>query len=167
MSLAPRRALLAALLASAAFATQAQPAAPANPMPMHPGMQQHMQERMQEHMQRRLEGFKRILQITPAQEGAFNAWAAAMLPSQQAMQQQRALHEEMSKLTTPERIDRMRQLRTERNAAMDRRFDATKTFYAQLTPSQQKAFDEASMRFLDDHHGRGHRGHGPHHGWGA
>jgi hypothetical protein len=166
MTFAPRRALLAALLASAALAAQAQPAPPAGAMPMHPGMQQQMQERMHEHMQRRLEGFKRILQITPAQEGAFNTWAAAMLPSQQAMQQQRALHEEMSRLTTPERIDRMRQLRTERNAAMDKRFDATKTFYAQLTPPQQKAFDEVSMRFLDGHHGQG-RGHGGHHGWGA
>jgi len=163
--------LLAALLASAALATQAQPAPPAGAMPMQPGMHEHMQERMQErmheHMQRRLEGFKRILQITPAQEGAFNTWAGAMLPSQQAMQQKRALHEEMSRLTTPERIDRMRQLRAEHNAAMDKRFDATKTFYAQLTPPQQKAFDEASMRFLEDHHGRGHGGHGGHHGWGA
>jgi periplasmic protein CpxP/Spy len=167
MSFAPRRALLAALLASAALATQAQPAPPGGAMPMHPGMQQHMQERMQEHMQRRLEKFKHILQITPAQEPAFNAWAAAMLPSQQAMQQRRALHEEMGKLTTPERIDRMRQLRTERNAAMDRRFDATKTFYAQLSPSQQKAFDEVSMRFLGGHHGRGHGGHDRHHGLGA
>jgi hypothetical protein len=161
MRFAPRRALLAALLASAALATQAQPAPPAGAMPMHPpGMQQHMQERMQ----RRLEGFKRILQITPAQEGAFNTWAAAMLPSRQAMQQKHALHEEMSRLTTPERIDRMRQLRAERNAAMDKRFDATKTFYAQLAPSQQKAFDEVSMRFLGGHRGRGHGGH---HGWGA
>jgi hypothetical protein len=49
---------------------------------------------------------------------------------------------------------------------MDKRFDATKTFYAQLTPPQQKAFDEVSMRFLDGHHGHG-RGHGGHHGWGA
>ena len=171
MSFSPRRALLVTLLASATLVTQAQPAPPPGSMPMHPGMpqqmQEHMHERMHEHMQRRLESFRRILQITPAQDGAFNAWAAAMMPSPQAMQQRRALHEEMSKLTTPERIDRMRQLRTERNAAMDKRLDATKTFYAQLTPPQQKAFDEVSLRFLGGHHGRGHGDHGPQHGWGG
>jgi periplasmic protein CpxP/Spy len=160
MNFAPRRALLAALLASAALAAHAQAAPPAGPMHMHPGGSAEMQQHMQQHMQRRLEGFKRILQITPAQEGAFNTWAAAMLPSQQAMQQRRALHEEMGRLTTPERIDRMRQLRGERNAAMDKRFDATKALYAQLTPAQQKAFDEVSMRFLGGQHG--HRG--MHHG---
>ncbi len=169
MRFASRRAMLAALLASAALAAQAQtpPPAPmgpgAGPMHMHPGQGPADPARMQERMQRRLEGFKRILQITPAQEGAFNTWAAAMQPSPQAMQQRRALREEIARMPTPERLDRMRQLRNERNAAMDRRFDATKTFYAQLTPPQQKAFDEASLRFLGGHQGR-RMGHGH---WGA
>jgi protein CpxP len=32
------------------------------------------------------------------------------------------------------------------NAAMDKRGDATKTFYATLTPEQQKVFDTHMMR---------------------
>lgn len=163
MRFAPRRAILAALLASAALAAQAQPA-PAAPMgpgagPMHPGWGRGDPAQMQ----RRLESLKRILQLAPAQEGTFNAWAAAMQPSPQAMQQRRAMREEIARMTTPERIDRMRQLRAEHAAAMDKRLDATQTFYAQLTPPQQKAFDEVSLRFLGGRHGHG----GMHPGWGG
>jgi hypothetical protein len=152
--------IAAAALALTVFAAQAQtpPPAPAAPMATHEGHGQgDMAARMQERMQRRMEGLKRILQITPAQEGAWNTWAAAMKPSAQMMQMRGQRHE-LERLTTPERIDRMRQLRTQRNAEMDRRADATKTFYAQLTPAQQKAFDEVSLRFF------ARRRHGHHHG---
>lgn len=154
--------IAAAALALAGFAAQAQtpPPAPAGPgpMPMHEGRGQfdpaRMQQRMQERMQRRMESLKRILQLTPAQEGAWNAWTAAMRPSAQMMQQ-RGQREALERMTTPERIDRMRQLRAQRNAEMDRRAEATKTFYAQLTPPQQKAFDEVSLSFFGRHgHGR-------------
>lgn len=156
--------IAAAVLALAGLAAQAQtpPPAPAGPGPMgmHEGPGQfdpaRMQQRMQERMQRRMESLKRILQITPAQEGAWNAWATAMRPSAQMMQQ-RGQREAFERMTTPERIDRMRQLRAQRSAEMDRRADATKTFYAQLTPPQQKAFDEVSLRFFGRHgHGRRH-----------
>ena len=112
-------------------------------------------ERMQRRADRRMERLKRILQITPQQEAAWNAWASAMRP----MARPRPNREEFARLSTPERIDRLRQLRATRMAEMDRRGDATKAFYGQLTPAQQKAFDEISMRFL-----RGGRGHGGHHG---
>lgn len=159
--------IAAAVIALAAFSAQAQtpaPAAPGSaPMQMHEGrMQQHMQDRAQ----RRMEGLKRILQITPAQEGAWNTWAVAMKPSPQVMQQRHQLRAELEKMTTPQRIDRMRQLHAERAAAMDKRGDATKTFYAQLSPTQQKAFDEVSLKFMA-HHGRGGRGHGRDHHMGA
>ena len=156
----------AALLAACGLAAQAQtPAAP----PAHDGkmheqmheqMREHMQKRMQERTQRRMDSFKRILQITPNQEGAWNTWAAAMRPSQAAMQQRHHDRGEFARLSTPERLDRMRQMRTQRNAEMDRRADATKALYAQLTPPQQKAFDEVSLKFMQ--RGRGHRG--GHHG---
>ena len=47
----------------------------------------------------------------------------------------------MEKRTTPERIDRMRARRAQHAAEADRRGEATKTFYAALTPEQQKTFD--------------------------
>jgi hypothetical protein len=155
-----RRFALAATLAACAVAAQAQtPPPPAGGMP-HPGMQhdgQWMQQRMEERMQRRMESLKRILQISPQQEGAWANWVAAMRPNPANMEQRHRMHEEFARMTTPERIDRMRQMRAQRAAEMDRKGDATKAFYAQLTPPQQKAFDEISMRFFGHGHGRHHR----------
>jgi periplasmic protein CpxP/Spy len=158
--------IAAAVLGLAGVAAQAQMPAPmaagSGAMGMHEGHGHPDAQRMQEHMQRRFESLKRILQLTPAQEGAWNAWTAAMKPSPQMvqqMQQRRAMHEEMARMSTPERIDRMRQTRAQHMAEMDRRADATKSFYAQLTAAQQKSFDEISLRFF------AHRGHrGGHHG---
>ena len=158
----------AALLAAGSLAAQAQtpPQPPGAGMPqaqMHDGqmMRERIQQRMQEHMQRRMESLKRILQITPNQEGAWGAWTAAMRPAQPMRAMQRHDREEFARLTTPERIDRLRQMRARRDAEMDRRAEATKVFYAQLTPPQQKAFDEISLKFLKGRHG--HRGE--HRGW--
>jgi periplasmic protein CpxP/Spy len=63
----------------------------------------------------------------------------------------------MDKLTTPQRIDKMREMRTQRMAAMDKRMDATKTFYAALSPEQQKTFD-AEHKMRGGRHGGGHHG---------
>jgi hypothetical protein len=67
---------------------------------------------------------------------------------------------EFARLTTPERIDRMRQRHSERMAEMDRRGEATKafSFYAGLSPQQQKVFDDETAR-----RGHGGHGHGAHH----
>lgn len=66
------------------------------------------------------------------------------------MMGQRTDYAELAKLPTPERIDKMKALRTEHmnamNAAMDKHADATKAFYATLTPEQQKVFDANTMR---------------------
>ncbi|HEY8049029.1 MAG TPA: Spy/CpxP family protein refolding chaperone [Ramlibacter sp.] len=157
----------AAMLAAASLAAQAQmppppPGAGMPPAQMRDGqMREHIQQHMQQRMQRRMEGLKRILQITPNQEGAWNAWATAMRPAQPMQAGWHHEREEFSRMTTPERIDRLRQVRARRDAEMDRRADATKVFYTQLTPPQQKAFDEISLKFLKP--GRGHRG--GHGGW--
>ena len=67
----------------------------------------------------------------------------------------------MDKLTTPQRIDKMRELRSQRmtamTALMDKRGEATKAFYAALSPDQQKVFD-AEHKMRGDHHGGGHHG---------
>jgi hypothetical protein len=152
--------LIAACLAVAGFSAVAQTPAPAGPVTgpapgamMRPGM---MQEHMQRRMAQRQAALKQILQVTPAQEGAWNAWIASRQPSNR----QRPNPAELAQLTTPERIDRMRALRADRMAQMDRRGDATKTFYAALTAPQQKAFDALTMQRM----GGGHGGWGRHHG---
>jgi len=111
----------------------------------------------QEWADKRLGELKQKLAITPAQEGAWTAFAAAHQPPATPMA--RPDREAMSRMTTPERIDQMRAMRTQRNAEMDRRLDATKSFYAALTPDQRKLFDEQTGRFAQ----RGGR-HGGHHG---
>jgi hypothetical protein len=122
-------------------------------------MHEHM-ARMQAHMARRLAAFKQKLQLSPAQEGAWNSYIAALKPSGNLQRHDRA---EFARLTTPERIDRMRALRAERMAEMDRRGEATKTFYAALSPQQKKVFDDATARRGERHHGGGWGGHREHH----
>jgi periplasmic protein CpxP/Spy len=149
-----------ALLGAAASAQPAQPAVvapgPAAAMP-GPGAHPMMRERAahwQEHRAQRENALKQILQITPAQEGAWNSWIASRRPPANF---QRPRHGEFAQLTTPQRIDRMRELRAARDAEMDRRGEATKTFYAALAPAQQKAFDALTAS-------RGFGGRGGHHG---
>ena len=115
-----------------------------------------MQERQQKRMHQRMDQLKVQLKLTPAQEGAWTTFTQTMQPNMQPKGNQR---QEMAALTTPERIDRMRTLRSERMAEADRRGEAAKTFYATLTPEQQKTFDAHTLR---QHRKDGHRG--GHHG---
>ena len=162
--------IVAGLLAVTSVAASAQPQ---NPPPAGPGpgaMPGHsmregfhfggdpaqMQKRREDKMAEHLATFKRALQVAPAQEGAWNAWASAMRPAPH----QRPDHAELLRMTTPERIDRMRALRNARVADQDRRAEATKSFYAGLTTEQKRVFDTASLQFM----GRAMGHHGGHHG---
>ena len=178
--------MLAGLLATAGAGAMAQqqgtdaapaalnPATPATASPharMHRGehsMGSHDPAKMQAWMAKRQADMKARLQITPAQEGAWTAFVAAMQPPARMMggdKPMAAQRAELDKLTTPERIDKMKALRTQRmtdmNAEMDKRGDATKAFYAALSLEQQKTFD-AEHRKMGDGAGRGHYG-GMHH----
>lgn len=104
--------------------------------------------RMQARMEQRDTLLKAQLKLTPAQEGAWKTFVDARKPAAQAMPQ-RPDPVEMAKLTTPERLDKMKALRAERmtamTTAMEKHEAATKAFYAALTPEQQKVFDTAAM----------------------
>lgn len=159
MKHSPKQLIAAAVLAALGLAAAAQ--TPPGPPPGGPGRQERMERhdpaRMQQFMQQRhaqkMARFKETLQITPAQEGAWAAWTASMQPPANWKRPDRA---EFERLTTPERIDRMRVMRTERMAVMDKRAEATKAFYATLNPIQKRVFDLETAR-------RGHRG-GDHEG---
>lgn len=166
MKYAHKHLMVAGLLAALGLAAGAQTPSPLAPPKQGPGTAQvapgdgqpdraRMHERMQERMSKRLAGLKQKLQLSPAQESAWTSYAEALKPSGKHQRGDRA---EFARLTTPERIDRMRARRTERIAAMDRRGEATKTFYAALTPQQKKVFDDTTARG-GDRHGRGHGGH--------
>ncbi len=132
-------------------------------------MGRHDPANMQAYLAKRQAAMKAKLKITSAQEGAWTAFTAAMQPPASSgadkdvrpASEQRA---ELDKLTTPQRIDKMREIRNQRmtsmTALMDKRGEAAKTFYAALSPEQQKVFDaEHMMRGGFDGHG-----HGGHHG---
>jgi len=156
--------LLAALLAGLALTASAQGMGAGGAM-QHDGMMmqrgsgEHQMgnmdpARMQAMMDRHHARLKAKLKLTPDQEGAWTTFTSAMKPAPDAIKRHMELRAEMDKLTTPERIDKMRGLRAERDAAMDKRADAVKAFYAVLTPYQKGIFDSHAM------HGQGRRGRG-------
>jgi hypothetical protein len=196
MKLSSKRLFLATIvMASCGYAAvaSAQTAAPA-PAGAQPQMQDKMhrgdgpslRERFmgnhQERMAKRQAELKAKLKITPAQEGAWTTFTAAMQPPANMAGGMMGMHHdpkvkaEMDKLTTPERIDKMQAMRAERmktmGAEMDKRGAATKAFYAVLSSEQKAVFDAVSMHGGHgmgggDHGGRGeHGGKGDHRGMG-
>lgn len=167
--------VLAGLLTAAGASAMAQ-TAPVTPVPApaamgaagHHGerMGRHDPAQMQAMMAKRHADMKATLKITPAQDGAWTAFTAAMQPPVHGVRPTAEQRAEMDKLTTPERIDKMRAMRTQRmaemNATMDKRGAATKTFYAALSAEQQKTFD-AEHKKSGLHGGRGQHGGGMHH----
>lgn len=144
--------VLAAVLATSALATLAQPAGPGpGPGPgAGPGMQQQeperrarMQERMKDHMVQRATELKAKLKLGAEQEAGWNAYLAAMKPPARTALPKR---EDIAKLTTPERLDKMRELRKQREAEFDKRDAATRSFYGSLNAEQKKVFDDNTGR---------------------
>jgi pyruvate/2-oxoglutarate dehydrogenase complex dihydrolipoamide acyltransferase (E2) component len=101
-------------------------------------------QRWAERRAQRLEQLKAQLKLSPAQEGAWSAYTAAMQPP--AQRPARMNHAELAQLSTPQRIERMQALQAEHQQFMSQRLDAVKAFYAQLTPEQQKIYDQQSLR---------------------
>jgi Spy/CpxP family protein refolding chaperone len=146
--------LIASLLATFGLAATAQtPATPPGPPqggPMMGRMAQgdpaKMQAQRTERHAARMAALKAKLKLTPDQEGAWTTFGASMQPRQAMMGNPAQFRAEMEKLTTPERIDKMQALKAQRHAEMTQRGDATKTFYAALTPEQKKVFDAETLR---------------------
>jgi Spy/CpxP family protein refolding chaperone len=178
-----KRIFIASLLATLGLAAVAQAPQTPNPAPapsatqrgpmmgerMGHGDPAKMQQRMAERHGKHMAELKAKLKLTPTQEGAWTTFTGGMQPPARKMDraQMQQMHAEMDKLPTPERIDKMRALRAERmkdmTARMTQREEAVKTFYATLTPEQQKVFDAEHQRHRKEgsrggHHGGHHRG---------
>lgn len=136
---------------------------------MDPARLAEMQKKMAERHAARMAQLKTELKITAAQEPAWNAYVARTAHEPRKP----VAAEDWSKLTTPQRLDKMQALKAERDAEMSKRIDATKSLYAALTPEQQKAFDaQGPGRFQragmkGEHRMGGKGGHGGHHGMGG
>ena len=98
-------------------------------------------------MTQRAAALKARLKLSAEQEGAWNTYIAAMKPPAQPLLPSRA---EIAKLSTPERLDRMRELRKQREAEFDQRDAATRTFYGTLSAEQKKIFDDNTGRPFRD-----------------
>ncbi len=167
-----QRTLTATAAAATVFAALAMPtwaqtpaAAPAaatsiaaEPAARGPGHHPRDPAAHEKRMAEKAQKFQTALQLTPAQQAGWNTYREAVKPQPHGKRMDR---ESFAKLTTPQRIDHMQQQRAERNAQADRRAQATKTFYATLSPAQQKTFDAESLRF-GPHHGKRHGPHGEH-----
>ena len=179
--------VVTAVLSAAAFAASAQMSPPAQggpgPMagpqgPHAPLMRMHgthggpdaaaWQAQRAERQASHLASLKTRLQLSPNQEAAWTSFTNAMKPQEPLVRDRAALRAEMEKLSTPERIDRMQQLRKQAGERMDARMSAVKTLYAQLNPAQQKVFDLESHAWMAERGRQGHHrgGHGPHGGMG-
>ncbi|HEX5737850.1 MAG TPA: Spy/CpxP family protein refolding chaperone [Hydrogenophaga sp.] len=131
-------------------------------------------ERMRARMAERQAKLKAALNLSAEQEPAWHAFVARMQMAKgshgQRGQRERS---NWSELTTPERLDKMQARMAEREAAMNQRFDAIKSFYANLNAEQQKVFDSQRMGsfhrtgmkgghrkggHMHRHGGKGHRG---------
>ncbi len=128
---------------------------------------QHMAQMLKRHSEHQAQ-LKSALKLTASQEAAWNAYVASTAPNPPANAPGMA-KEDLSKLTTPQRMDKMQAHHAERSAAMSKRIEAVKTLYAALTPEQQKVFDTQAHGGFQRAGMRGeHRmgGHGGHHGMG-
>lgn len=95
------------------------------------------QKMFEEFRQRREQRLHDILQIKPAQEAAFKTFVSSVGPKPRGEKDGRP-GPERKEITTTERLDRMAQ----RLAEAQGRIQATRAFYASLSPEQRKAFDE-------------------------
>jgi hypothetical protein len=87
----------------------------------------------------RAQHLRDVLQLRPDQDGALNAYLAASGPREWGKDRPRpdAADGPRQPLSTPERLDR--EIAHLEHAKA--RIDATRSFYAALSPSQKKAFD--------------------------
>ena len=184
MKLLPKRSLIAAMLAtafvgiSATAIAQGMAQAPASPPVAQSATpqaspqaeaQKHTQrhaermERMQKKMADRQAQLKTELKLTTEQEPAWNAFVARTQP--QGRPAAHAPREDWSKLTTPQRLDKMQAMKAERDARMSQRTEAIKSFYAVLNVDQKKVFDDKYAMGLQrgGMHHKGHHGGHPHH----
>jgi len=131
---------------------------------------QHREQRMQEMVEMRAHRIHDVLNLRPDQDAALKTLLASTErrhheggPGEDKM---RHGQEGMTKLTTPQRLDQMAARMAEHQAQFQQHAAAIKTFYASLSPEQQRTFDAVPGLIGGDHHmgheGGGHGGMGQH-----
>lgn len=103
---------------------------------------------------RHLAALKEKLKLASEQEAAWNAFVEATRPTSRMGTGREAMRDELAKLDTPQRLDRMLAMSEARRVRLVERAEATKAFYAQLSPDQQRVFDAEAVP--GRHHGHRH-----------
>jgi hypothetical protein len=153
MKITHRLLITASLLTSLASTAFAQtPPTPASDA-QRPARMEKMHQRMAERHHKHLNELKAKLQLQAGQDASWTAFEQAMQAPTQALP--RPDPAALAKLTTPERIDQMQALKAQRDTHMQKRADATKTFYASLNIDQKKTFDVETARFMAHRMGQG------------
>jgi len=124
------------LAAAQATASLAQPStAPSPPSPYERGPAQGQTPADQS------DRLRQMLGLSPDQEGALQAFVAAVSPRPGKTAQMRDQARLDAALPPPQRVDRIVAHYDEMRAELLAWAQATKTFYAQLTPDQKRVFD--------------------------
>jgi hypothetical protein len=98
-----------------------------------------------------LNDLREALHLSPAQEPAWQTFAAASSPDPQQQARQRAAAQMLPGLHAPQRVDLSISVAEADLDTLKRRGAALKTFYAQLSAGQQAIFDsETTPRRQDD-----------------
>ncbi|MFI4936151.1 MAG: Spy/CpxP family protein refolding chaperone [Caulobacterales bacterium] len=107
------------------------------------------------HAAHRAQRLREVLQLRSDQEDALSAYLAAIKPPQGMGEHMRQQHDADQHLTAPERMDQMLGRLDRMRALLATRAEATKRFYADLSPAQQKAFDAMGPMGGGHRHGEG------------
>lgn len=86
------------------------------------------------------------LNLSPAQQGAWQVYVAAIRPDPATDARRREAARMMPTLNTPRRVDLINAEMDAEMAAMHRQGQAAKIFYAQLSPEQQRVFDQLTYQ---------------------
>lgn len=155
-----KRALMVSLIAGSGVLAASSFAMPGGPGSKGDCDAQHGQKNQAERMEQRtkhMTELKAKLKLRPDQAAAWNAFVSDRQAEARPMGADReAMRNEFAKLNTPQRLDKMQAMSDMHHAKMLERAQATRAFYAQLTPEQQSVFD-ALPRFGFGGHERHHQ----------
>ena len=99
----------------------------------------------------RLETLKADLKLSADQEAAWAEWVSKIKGDRKDWKEKRETVESWANLPAPERMEKMLALSKERIAKQEARLNATKAFYATLSPEQRLILDKG---FKFEQHGR-------------
>jgi hypothetical protein len=145
----------------------------------HGGGDQHGRQHGGQMMGERMAHFRAHLhdklKLSAAQEPAWNAYVAATTPPKPAAGAHQGMdgkgqHPDFATMSAPQKLQMFDDMAKKRLAMQESHLAALKTFYATLTPEQQKTFDHAiamgmHRRHHHHHHWRHEDHEGYHHGW--